>query len=136
MEPFFIYSVTATMVSLPALLAVLALWVSRREAEAQGNECARSETYAIQILLAQTLIPFLQVPQLLRRVTTLPGRTLSLWSFVGVTLLPCLALALCVSSVILLIRHSRGYGRVALPLLSFLDLTVSAYLLLCNFAVA
>ena len=136
MEPCALYTAMAAFVLLPTLCAAFAARVARRQVKASGQERAHLELYATKILFAQTLVPFLQIPQVLRSVTVPPGKFLSLWSFVGVTLLPCLAVALCVSCILLLARYGRGAGRVALPLLNILDLSVSACLLLCNFAIA
>lgn len=130
-------TVIVVLITTPLLLAVLALSISRHKSAGTSNtQRHRAELHGLKVLLGQTIIPFLQLPQTLRSTAHLYGKFVQSWIVLGVTVLPCLAIAFSVSAVWLLARHARGSGRVALPLLSLLDLLFSALLLFCNFATA
>jgi hypothetical protein len=119
--------VVGTPIAALAIGAVSALFRHHKQFSHPSDSRQRGERIALQLLLAQTLVPPLQfIADLNVNVTQRPGHliTFSLLS------LAFAAVALFLSAELLLLRNTRGAGRIVLPLLSLLAFLFSTVLVL------
>ena len=121
-----------TLLAFPLLSACVAL--SRWQMASTAGLRARTEGQrtGLRLLVLQTFIPPLQMLPLLRSVTTLPSRL----SSECVIFLPVASLLLGSASFYFLLRYSRVWARIFLPLLNLLVFTYSAALFLAAGATA
>ena len=132
MQPTKLYAWAGVLLAFPLLTACMAL--SRWQLDSTAGLRARTEGQRIglRLLVLQAFIPPLQMLPLLRNVTTLPSRLAS----ECVILLPVASLLLGSASLYFLLRHSRLWARIFLPLLNLLVFTYSAALFIAAGATA
>ena len=143
MTPATLYTWTLLILTGPLLLALAALLRHQRPtsrsdklaADAQHHSArvrARLERLGLRLLLLQTIVPFLQFLTNLRSTAVPP----SSFEVHAVMVLALLAFAVCPCTLYLLIRYTRGTGRLLLPLLSLGAFVCSALLFLAQLATA
>jgi hypothetical protein len=120
------------LTSAPIALVVYSLFLGRSK---QHRTIKAGNLYQSNrrswLLLGQCLIPALQLPQALRGLNDPRPTGIVLENFVAsVYPLPCIGMALNVSSSLLLIRA----GKVALPALGFANLMLIVLFFMSNYA--
>ena len=132
MHPAELYLCTGVILTLPLIVACIALVRWNREVTPTGYKSPERQRVGRRLLLMQTLVPPLQLLPLLRSVTVAPSQLAT----ASVMLLPVASLLFGSASLYFLVRYSRGLARVLLPSLNLLVITYSAALLVSAGATA